>query len=90
MKIVSIAMITITTMIMNTHHDHSHESHHHSHEMAESAENNSSRFMIKGERDQTPTPMTTIMIADMIIPTIMVTPTTITPAWQVFPISSSI
>ena len=26
----------------------------------------------------------------MIIPTIMVTPTTITPAWQVFPISSSI
>lgn len=38
----------------------------------------------------TPTPMTTIIIADMIIPTIMVTPTTITPAWQVFPISSSI
>ena len=83
----------------DTHHDHSHESHHHAHEMAESAAEQTVHECIYDKKAEqttriktisiTPTPMTTIIIADMIIPTIMVTPTTITPAWQVFPISSS-
>ena len=100
MKIVSIAMLTITTMIMKIP------------TMTivtnpiimptkwQSQQQNRQftnvymiNRLIKTTRIKTisitPTPMTTIIIADMIIPTIMVTPTTITPAWQVFPISSS-
>ena len=100
MKIVSIAMLTITTMIMKIP------------TMTivtnpiimptkwQSQQQNRQftnvymiNRLIKTMRIKTisitPTPMTTIIIADMIIPTIMVTPTTITPAWQVFPISSS-
>ena len=67
----------------DTHHDHSHESHHHAHEMAESAaEQTVHECIYDKQADQNH--------EKMIIPTIMVTPTTITPAWQVFPISSSI
>ena len=68
MKIVSIAMLTITTMIMKI--------------PTMTIVTNPIIMPTKWQSQQQNRQF-------MIIPTIMVTPTTITPAWQVFPISSS-